>query len=274
MVQMAGLRLCNPYRSEPHILKICLPVYSLIMKIVSRKGWRKKENPLIVDELQNKECHNANSITYTSMAVVPLRMLQYDSLMEYYFREPEHIYIRNRNGGTISLEQIFRVIRYETNQSVKFWTIYGDEREAKKLDRIILRKGIWNIKEQISQLQQTKELGLPQVKLSLHVCDHHDRGKIIQKLTNADRKICAGIQLVKPDDFNLCSHEEFHRKLNWGAVTVIYNKQKKLKGTKAIHQVTDWIDQIIQESLYLSDEDLVLDYTFPMEQYINNVLHS
>lgn len=229
---------------------------------------------MIVDELQNKECHNANSITYTSMAVIPLRMLQYDSLMEYYFREPEHIYIRNHNEGTISLEQIFRVMQYKTNQSVKFWIIYGDEREEKKLNRIILRKGIWNIKEQISQLQQTKGLGLPQVKLALHVCDPHEKEKIIKKLARADRKILDGIQFVKPDDFDLCSHEEFHRKLNWGAVTVIYNKQKKIKGTKEIHRVTDCIDQIMGESLYISDEDVVLDYTFPVEQYINNVLHS
>ncbi len=28
MVQMAGLRLCSPYGSELHILKMCLPIYS------------------------------------------------------------------------------------------------------------------------------------------------------------------------------------------------------------------------------------------------------
>lgn len=244
------------------------------MNIVSGKDWWKKENPSIVDELKDEERHNANSIKYASLAVVLLRMLQYDSLMEYYFREPERIYLKNQNGEIISLEQIFWVLQYKTNHSVKFWSIYGEKREGKKLNRIILRKGIWNIKEQIFQLQQTKGLGLPQVKLSLHVCNHQERLKIIKKLARADRKILDGIQFDKPEDFNLCSHEEFHRKLNWGAVTVIYNKQKKIKGTKEIHRVTDWIDQIMGESLYISDEDVVLDYTFPVEQYINNVLHS
>lgn len=69
---------------------------------------------MIVDELQNKETHNANSITYASLAVIPLRMLQYDSLMEYYFREPEHIYLKNQKGETIGFEQIFRVLQYKT----------------------------------------------------------------------------------------------------------------------------------------------------------------
>ena len=271
---MAGLRLCSPYGSELHILKMCLPIYPLIMNIVRGKKWWKKVHPLIVDELQNKETHNAKSITYASLAVIPLRMLQYDSLMEYYFREPEHIYLKNQKGETISFEQIFRVLQYKTNQSVKFWTIYGDEREGKELNRIILRKGKWDVKAQISQLQQTKGLGLPKVKLALHVCSQHEKEKITQKLKKADRKTFDGIQFVKPDDFNLCSHEEFHRKLDWGAVTVIYNKQKKIKGTKEIHQVTDCINQIMEGSLYVAGEDIVLDYTFPIEQYMNNVLHS
>lgn len=72
---------------------------------------------MIVDELQNKETHNANSITYASLAVIPLRMLQYDSLMEYYFREPEHIYLKikkekrlvsNRYFGSSNIKPINR----------------------------------------------------------------------------------------------------------------------------------------------------------------------
>lgn len=226
----------------------------------------------IVNELQDKEKYNARSLEYSSSAVVPLRMLQYYSFVEYYFREPEYMYVINERGEKATLEQIFRIIKYKPNQTVEFWSIYGDEREGMDIHKIVLRKGCWNKKKQMVQLQKENGMGTPQVNISLHVCDNCEKRRIIGSLTRMDTKFSDGIQFRMPSNEKTYSDKEFHRKFNWGAITTIYNNKRTLE-EKEINQVTDCIDEIIEEDSFLSDVDIVLDYTFPIEEYLNNILH-
>ncbi|WP_071142349.1 hypothetical protein [Acidaminococcus timonensis] len=228
----------------------------------------------IVSELQKKEKYNAHSLVYSSLAVVPLRMLQYYSLVEYYFREPEYIYAINERGEKTTLEQIFRVIKYKTDQTMEVWSIYGDEREGTDVQKIILRKGCWNKEKQINQLQKEGGIGIPQVNMSLHVCDDYEKGKVIENLTRMDTKFCGGIQFRMDSNDKVYSYsdKEFHRKFNWGAITTIYNNERKLE-EKEINQVIDYINKVMRESLFISGTDIVLDYTFPLEEYLKNILH-
>ena len=60
-----------------------------------------------------REQGNISNITIISKPIIPLRMLQLEAITEYYFREPEYIYIQKRSE--LIYEIFFQCVFYYQN---------------------------------------------------------------------------------------------------------------------------------------------------------------
>ena len=223
-----------------------------------------------------REQGNISNITIISKPIIPLRMLQLEAITEYYFREPEYIYIQKRSE--LIYEIVFQCVFYYPNCKEVSWSIYADDRKDKNIENIIVRHSIWNknndmqkIKENFKQNRE-KIAMLPDIKTYTHVCNFDETKYVASILSRLDSVFSNGI--VLEDNFNEIepwSDVEIQRRLSWGTVRAIWNQDKRWKNMSQIITFLSELERMINYSEFVINDSSELDFMFPIDEYVKNI---
>ena len=226
---------------------------------------------MLKEYLLKKEKSNVSRIKFMSKAVIPLRMLQTASFVEYYIREPVFIEVK-RNMHLKSCEAIFQIVQYVPNNCIKSWQIYADARETNEIKTVLIRKIKWDKKEQIKHLKETKELMPPYIESQVYLCDKREKNFLMSFLEKIDFYMQKGLVLKNNTENERYSDEEINRKYDWGAVHVIYNSSKKWEYADTIQPIIDAMENIFQNTYKRNDIQLIYDFTYPIDLFMKNII--
>ena len=225
---------------------------------------------------------NVTAISVDNKKVISLIMVRYEMIFNYLSEHIEKIIFTNHD---VVCEPIYRCVKNIPNERKVSWQIFSDERDLSSKKMVIVI-WVWNKKEDMMNYRRLKSEKDAKIKLldespclhaDVHVCDKDEIQNVFSKLALLDNLIASGINLEerRKADFSKVPWNEIevYRSYDWGQVEGVWNRLKQNVEIEAIaDDIGEFLVQIANGSLYQEDSQLIFDYPYPIEDYINSVI--
>jgi len=228
------------------------------------------------------ETGNMQIINNVCRPIIPLTLLRYEAIADFYTEEPKHINIKiNESDRGYMFEQVLRFRVWVPNQITSSWLIYAQNREwldeDGKTEGLLLRHVVWernlDMEKAKNANKEDRQLLMdswPYVKsvnmfLKPQLCN-----RLIQFLKAGDSILSKGIKLTEreSDERNLKWRDiEINRMFDWGTVHAVWAPvMENKKVEKYIFKMSEHLRGYIEkdlDSIYQVD----LGFTYPPEAY-------
>ncbi|BFL12317.1 hypothetical protein LIZ64_08850 [[Clostridium] hylemonae] len=166
---------------------------------------------------------NCDKLIERQLQITTLPMIRYESVFDFYAEEPHSITVQ-KESIIESYEPIIRFRKWNVQNESFSWSIYSTNRE--KLDNIVIRKVVWNIKKDkefaqrnIKERRQDVLLKWPSITTHNIFIPSRYSKEIIEKVDQLDNTIRHGILLSKNNDPNWEWRDfEIKRLYDWGQI--------------------------------------------------------
>ena len=229
-----------------------------------------------------KEEGNSQIINDVCLPVIPLIMLRYEQISNFYTEEPGFIRIKvTENDDYHLFEQVLRFRIWVPNQETNSWCIYSEDRgwlnEEGSIGGLVIRHAVWNRAYDTQKAQEAVERknernkflnNWPTLELKNIYLNSKIASELIMFLKEIDKMLFEGIKLKKRREAEECpiwGDLEVMRLFDWGQVKSTWcpdmvNKDMESYVIKFDKQLKKYIKNITG-SVYRMD----LDYSIPLE---------
>ncbi len=229
--------------------------------------------------LKPEEKGNAENIKEVCCPTLPLILVRYESISEYYSQEPLLINIRPTElDDFITFEQVLRLRIWVPNEKINSWCIYSKEREwevTRKLAKgIIIRHVVWDRKNDMAKAKENIENrqsllnNWPTIKINNFYITPEISLELANDLKELDKFLVKGIKLRRRksgEDKPEWGDFEILRLFDWGQVHATWGP------TISNSNIEDYVKNLDKKlELYLSASHVTiyqmdLDYSYPTE---------
>jgi hypothetical protein len=229
----------------------------------------------IKEYFEAREQGNIAKVHIVSKPIIPLRMLQLETVAEYYVREPEYLYIQDKDE--LMCEVIFQCVLYYPNCAEIAWSVYADDREGKNIEQVIIRHSVWNKEKEIQKIKgnshenREKIAMLPDISTYTHRCNVKEASCVVASLAKLDACFSNGIALTdNTAEIEAWSDVELQRRLSWGTVRSVWNQRKRWEGMAQLKIFLAALEELVDRSSFVTADSIELDFMFPMAAYVKH----
>lgn len=234
------------------------------------------------DENNTKPVETGNSkiINEITSSILPLTLLRYESIAEFYTEEPMQIFVKlSENDEVTVLEQVFRLRMWITNTKIFSWSIYCNEREFSNTDSsgLVLRHAVWDrwfdtkrMKE-ASKTDNEKLLNSwPSIKLRNIYFSRHNITSLSKLVSKVDSLVSNGIVLKKrkaDSSQPVWKDLEIMRRYDWGQV---HSTWSPFMENHTIEKNLFSLCEEFEKQINLGNDSIYkmsLDYNYPTNDY-------
>lgn len=235
-----------------------------------------------MENIKPREEGNAQNISKLCLPIIPLTLLRYEAIADFYSEEPRNISVKvHESDKSLLFEQIFRIRVWVPNQATESWMLYCNSRnwlnEEERAEGLVIRHVIWERSRDIEKVKTTHKNNQavlvdswPQIQAQNIYLNFPLSNQLIKILSEGDKSLSKGIQLVKrplkkkrPEWRNL----EMRRVFDWGNIQALWDPSMENKELEKYHQIlSDCLKTIINQEVEKVYE-LELDFGYPPEDY-------
>lgn len=225
---------------------------------------------------------NAQKINEICSSMIPLPLLRYSAIADFYTEEPKQIGIRiNDSDSGCTFEQVFRFRVWIPNQITYSWLIYAKNREwlsdDNELDGLLVRYVAWRRDLDLEKVKKThkenKELFLnnwPRIETENIFIKPQMCSELIKILRKGDKILSKGITFIerkstarKPNWRDM----EVNRMFDWGTVHAVWCPFME---NKEVERYIINLDKYLKKHANIEMDNIYqmnLDFTYPPEMY-------
>lgn len=221
---------------------------------------------------------NALNINEKCFSIVPLTMIRYEALSDFYAQEPLQIRMRLTKETQFSdYEQVLRIRTWFPNKKASSWCIYAKERDWAHVNNnsegLIIRNVVWDVNFDLESLKSLKENerqtylnNWPSLKLKTVFLNFNIVSELINTLQVFDRHLEKGIKLSKrkkTEKMQEWLEFEILRLFDWGQVHTTWSS---FKTNIVLEDDILNLDKQLEEYMEVALNDIYefdLDYSCP-----------
>ena len=239
-----------------------------------------------IEESKPLERAKAKTINARCFPIIPLSLMRYEALADFYTEEPKIIRVReNENDQPVDLEQVFRFRKWVPNKTTYSWSIYCDNRnwinENVNGSKLVLRHAIWDkqndqrgIKTLRSNNQEGPVFSWPRLSANTYYLYSTNVPKMNEALLELERILENGLTLFLRNnewDWPGWNDLEVMRLFDWGQLHMTWSP---VKINNKVEKLLITIENMMQSFAIVGGQEVSqidLDYTFPPDLFKNSV---